>query len=132
MHVLIFGTFDDLHPGHHSYIEQALALGDVTAIVARDANVERIKGRLPLHDEQKRMEAIKKNFPQVRVVPGDEKDFLSAIRREEPDILFFGYDQRLPPGITEKDLPCPVKRAEPFEPHIHKSSIRRKNMEESV
>ena len=43
--VMAFGTFDVLHPGHHFYLEQARKLGDnLVVVVARDANVKKLKG----------------------------------------------------------------------------------------
>lgn len=129
MKVLIFGTFDDLHPGHHAYIRQAMDRGDVTAIVARDANVERIKGRAPLQDEETRRAAIEAAFPGVRAVLGDSDDFLAPVRAANPDLILLGYDQKLPPGMDAGHLRCAIERAEPFEPDIHKSSIRRAKAE---
>ena len=55
MRVLCCGTFDYLHPGHLSFIEQAAALGDeLFAVVARDENVKIIKGHYPDHSEVER------------------------------------------------------------------------------
>lgn len=125
MRVLTFGTFDDFHPGHRSYLTQASALGELFVVVARDANVMKIKGRPPLQDEYARMLAIEKEFPEAKVQLGDEHDFFKPLRDIAPDLIFLGYDQKLPPGMTDADLPCPVKRADAFDPHIHKSSLRR-------
>ena len=50
---------------------------------------------------------------------------MKPLREIKPDVIFLGYDQKLPPGMKDEDLPCPVKRAEAFDPHIHKSSLRR-------
>lgn len=130
MRVLTFGTFDDLHPGHHAYLNQAAKRGDLFVIVARDANVLRIKGRAPLHDEHERVAALKSAFPEATVLLGnDTGDFLDPVRGLKPDLIVLGYDQKLPPGMDESHLPCPVERAEAFEPHIHKSSIRRAKRE---
>jgi FAD synthetase len=128
MRVLTFGTFDDLHPGHRAYLKQAAKRGDLFVIVARDQNVLRIKGRAPLHDEHRRMEAIKKAFPKATVMLGnDTGDFLDPVRGLKPDLIVLGYDQKLPPGMEEGHLPCPIERAKPFKPEVHKSSIRRGN-----
>lgn len=126
MRVLTFGTFDDLHPGHLSYLEQASQLGELFVVVARDANVLKIKNRAPVQAEQQRMAAVQSAFPEATVMLGDPEDFLRPLRDVQPDIIYLGYDQKLPPGVSEAHLPCPVKRAEAFEPHIHKSSLRRK------
>ena len=36
-----------------------------------------------------------------RVVVGDPDGFVATLRREKPDILVLGYDQRLPDADTE-------------------------------
>ena len=48
MKVMVFGTFDGLHPGHLSYFKQARKYGDyLIAIVALDENVLQFKGHRP-------------------------------------------------------------------------------------
>lgn len=125
MRILTFGTFDDFHPGHQSYLSQASALGELFVVVARDANVMKIKGRPPLQDEYARMLNVERMFPDAHVSLGDPDDFHRPLKDLAPDLIFLGYDQKLPPGVTEEELPCPVKRAEPFEPDVYKSSLRR-------
>lgn len=120
---MVFGTFDLLHPGHRFLIEEALRLGSVTVIVARASNVERIKGRPPRENDETRVAALKEAFPDVTVLLGDEEDFLRPLRELKPDLLLFGYDQKLPPGVSESDLPCPVLRAPAFRPEVFKTSL---------
>ena len=51
--VLCCGTFDYLHPGHESFLNQASRLGEeLVVVVARDENVERLKDRKPDHEEE--------------------------------------------------------------------------------
>ena len=125
MKVLIFGTFDHFHPGHIFVLTEAMKRGDVIVIVARDVNVERIKGRLPSESETGRAQTIKKLFPAVTVLLGDPKDFLAPVRSVQPDLILLGYDQQLPPGVTEADFPCPVERLAAYKPEQFKSSKRR-------
>lgn len=120
---MVFGTFDLFHPGHSSLLKQAQALGTVTVVVARSANVERIKGRKPMQSDEERAKAVKEAFPDADVILGDPNDFLVPIRERKPDVLLLGYDQALPPGLTESDLPCPVKRGEALRPDRYKSSL---------
>jgi len=121
--VMIFGTFDHLHPGHHFVFTQALQRGNVFAVVAQDATVQRIKGKLPEWNFAKRTEAITTAFNEVTVIPGStDGQFLAPITQVQPDLLLFGYDQRLPPGITEADLGVPMERLPAFEPEKWKSS----------
>ncbi len=123
--VLVFGTFDGLHPGHRFVLTEAQKRGDVTAIVARDENVQKIKGRASVESEQVRMEAIQKEFPTVTVRLGHESDYLIPVREIQPDLILLGYDQKLPPGVSDNDLPYPVERLPAFEPERYKSSLLR-------
>ncbi len=127
MKVLTFGTFDHLHPGHIAYLSEAAGVGDLTIIVARDKNVEHIKGHAPDHSEEDRLLALEEVFPDATVILGDSENYLKPVLKSTPDVIFMGYDQQLPPGITEADLPCPIKRAKPHNPEQYKSSLRRKN-----
>ena len=126
MRILVTGTFDDLHPGHRFVLEEASKRGELWVIVARDANVERIKGRPPVQSEEERKSAIEKAFPRVHVVLGDSDDFLKPIRDIRPDLILMGYDQRLPPNVSVQDLGCNIERLPAFMPEVHKSSLRRR------
>jgi FAD synthetase len=126
MRVLLFGTFDTLHPGHRFVLSEAAKRGDVWVVVARDANVQRIKGRAPVHQESIRAAAVRAAAPGATVLLGDPRDFLAPVREVRPDVILLGYDQRLPPGVREEDLPCPVERLPAFEPEKWKSSLLRK------
>ena len=127
MKVLTFGTFDHFHPGHLAYLNEAAARGDLFVIIARDHHVEEIKAKRPNQPEQERMQAVQKAFPDATVILGDNEDYLEPVRNINPDLIIMGYDQKLPPGICEEDLPCTVEQAAPFSPDIHKSSrIRQK------
>ena len=138
MQVLIFGTFDHLHPGHIFVITEALKRArppestagqkrdHVTVIVARDHNVTHIKGRAPDQHEEERVRVLRETFPQVTVTLGDPEDFLQPVRSIKPDLILLGYDQQLPPGVRENDFPCPIERITAYRPEEFKSSLRRK------
>lgn len=130
--VMVFGTFDLLHPGHRSLMLQAQALGTVTVVVARDESVLKIKGKKPCENEQKRARGIKNAFPNANVMLGDSWDFLAPLRKVQPDLLVLGYDQKLPPGVSEADLPCPVLRASAFQPEKYKSSLLQKEKNDTM
>ncbi|MDO8649434.1 MAG: adenylyltransferase/cytidyltransferase family protein [Candidatus Peregrinibacteria bacterium] len=125
MRILVFGTFDALHPGHRFLLAEALKRGDLTVIVARDANVLRIKGRSPQQPEEERRAAVQEAFPAAEVILGDLEDFLVPVRAYKPDLILLGYDQELPPGVTMEDLPCPMERLSAHEPGKYKSSLMR-------
>lgn len=124
MKVLMFGTFDQLHPGHEFVLREGLKRGELHIVVAREETVERIKGHRAQQSEQVRMEAIKEKFPAAHVVLGDSEDYLMPVRAVAPDIILLGYDQQLPPGVKPADLLCSVERLDAFEPERFKSSLR--------
>jgi len=128
MKVLLFGTFDFLHPGHLFVLSEGRKRGDLHVVVARDATVERIKGRLPAHSQDERKAAIEKEFLDAVVMLGsDTGDYLQPVREVQPDLILLGYDQRLPPGVSEADLPCRVERLPSFQPDKYKSSLLRRD-----
>jgi len=93
MKVLVAGTFDILHPGHIYLLEEAAKLGDVYVIVARDRNVEKLKGRLPVFNERERMKIVESLRFVKKAVLGDTGDFFRAVVEIDPDIIFLGPDQ---------------------------------------
>ena len=125
MRVLTFGTFDQLHPGHIAYLKQAEDRGALLVLVARDENVEKFKGRRPEENEDTRVANVLRHFPKATVVLGEHDDYLHKVRELNHDLILLGYDQKMPPGIAETDLPAPVERAEPYKPEEFKSSLRR-------
>lgn len=126
MRVLVFGTFDRLHPGHRFLLAEAGKRGELTVVIARDVTVALLKGRAPHQNEEERLQAIQKAFPQAHVVLGHATDYLEPVRQVQPELIIMGYDQALPPGVIAGDFPCRVERMEAFEPHLHKSSLWKK------
>lgn len=122
--ILVFGTFDQLHPGHLFFLNEAHHRGKLYIVIARDTNVKRIKGRSALQSQEERKSAVEKAFPGAHVIVGDPKDFLQPLREIDPDLIILGYDQRLPPGVKQTDFSCPIERIGSLEPDKYKSSIR--------
>ncbi len=121
--VMVFGTFDRLHPGHEFVLTEAMKRGQVTVIVARDKNVMKIKGRLPVLSEKERMKILTERWKEVTFLLGDPEDFLAPVRKYKPDLILLGYDQKLPPGVRESDLGCTIERLAAFHPERYKSSL---------
>jgi glycerol-3-phosphate cytidylyltransferase-like family protein len=84
MKVMVFGTFDDLHPGHRYLLDKALGYGlsatgsqptaqsnELYVVVARDANVIKFKHRAPLQTENERVRSIQELYPKASVVLGN-------------------------------------------------------------
>tara|TARA_Y100000588_G_C13976012_1_gene805081 strand:+ start:120 stop:539 length:420 start_codon:yes stop_codon:yes gene_type:complete len=126
--VLCCGTFDYLHPGHISFLEQAAALGsELFVVVARDENVERIKGRLPDHNEELRRTKVEEVgvADEVRLgYPG--ANFFKVVSDIAPDIIALGYDQKTPSGLRDAFPQCEVLILEAHHPEKYKSSLYRR------
>jgi len=94
--VAIFGTFDGIHEGHRDFIKQAREYGEqLVAIVARDTTVEKLKNKLPLHDEKERIKMLLE-IPEIDLVLlGDvEEGTYKALMEVNPSIVYLGYDQQ--------------------------------------
>lgn len=122
------GTFDHFHPGHHSFLIQAAGLGDeLFVVVARDANVLRIKGQAPDQGEGERLGQVARHeaVDDARLgYPGS--DFLRVVADIDPRVIALGYDQKAPPGLAEAFPACRIVTLEAFEPERYKSSLMRK------
>ncbi len=121
--IMCFGTFDKLHKGHLSYFRQARKYGDyLIVVVARDRNVEKIKGKLPCENEKKRLKKIDKiNFVDKAVL-GQLRNRYNTIKKYEPDIICLGYDQEADIERLRKFFKGKVIRLKPFKENIYKSS----------
>lgn len=98
--VLAFGSFDILHPGHLLYLERARRLGDkLIVIIARDDTVRKIKGKAPFFNQEDRARMIGSLKIVEKAVVGKKllrpHDKYEVIRKYKPQILVFGYDQRV-------------------------------------
>lgn len=139
MKVMVFGTFDILHPGHKYFLNKAKKYGDyLIIVVARDLTVKNVKGRFPRNMEQRRMENLKKLGIADEVVMGRiGEDKLAIIVEHKPDIICLGYDQNafaenLYKNLKEKGLLVDIVRLNPHKKHIYKSSILRNKIKEKI
>ena len=121
--ILTFGTFDHFHPGHKYLLDAASECGQLHIIVARDETVEKIKGHLPDHTQEERMAVLQEAYPSAHIILGSDGDYLQPVQEVSPDLILLGYDQRMPPGIDEADLPCAIERMDALEPEKYKSSL---------
>ncbi|MFA5000409.1 MAG: adenylyltransferase/cytidyltransferase family protein [Patescibacteria group bacterium] len=152
MRVMVFGTFDNFHPGHQDYFRQARRFGEkaakrfaakgaeasreaikkaeanaameLIAVVARDQNVLRIKGRLPHEHETRRIKKVRMALKDImeegvvesqrtrkslsgradtagqsvfraRAVLGAIKNQWAVLEKYRPEIICLGYDQKV-------------------------------------
>ena len=126
--VMCCGTFDHFHPGHDSFLSQAARLGhELFVVVARDANVLRIKGKAPDQGESERLRQVSGHeaVDDARLgYPGS--DFLRVVADIDPQVIALGYDQKAPPGLAQAFPACRIVTLEAFEPERYKSSIMRR------
>ena len=126
--VMVFGTFDVLHPGHLSCFKQAKKWGDyLVVVVARDKNVLIIKGKKPRYKEQTRLKRLKKIKTIEKVVLGYVKDMFKIIEKEKPRVVCFGYDQKVDKGLMRriKEAKIKIKKMKAYKPGKYKSHLLR-------
>ena len=125
--VLCCGTFYFLHPGHLYFLKQASELGsELYVVVARDENVNRIKGRYPSHKEVDRLEKVERlNYVDVARLGYPGMNFLKVVKEINPDIIALGYDQKAPPGLKNGFPHSKIVTLGSLHPDKFKSSIYR-------
>lgn len=138
--IMVFGTFDMIHPGHEDLFRQARSLASdphLIVSVARDEVSSRIKGFKPRNDEKERLHALAENPLVDDVVLGDEADYMAHIKEARPDIIALGYDQsgefveHLAADLKKAGLDTSLVRMQPYEPETYKTSkLRRREVKE--
>ena len=96
--VLASGVFDLLHYGHVKFLEEAKKAGgenaELVVIVARDATVEKTKGRAPIMGECQRATLVESLKVVDRAVLGYwNLNVGNVIEKLKPDVIALGYDQ---------------------------------------
>lgn len=122
--VLVFGTYDKFHPGHEYFLTEAKKHGDYLAVViARDKNVEALKGKMPRDNELIRQANVAKFSTVDKAILGLE-DFSqrhAVIDQVKPDIICLGYDQA--PDFKSPSPNIKIIRISAFQPEKYKSSL---------
>ncbi len=127
--VLVFGTFDGLHPGHYNFFKQAKKYGDyLIVVVARDIVVKKIKKHFPIKNEQQRLKEIQKYESVNKALLGYKKNPYLLIKKINPDVICLGYDQKaftedLAERVKEVGLKIKIYRLKPYKPTKYHSSI---------
>ena len=126
--VLVFGTFDILHPGHLYFLKQAKLFGDYLAVVvARDLTVKQVKGEFPVNNEAVRLRNISELKFVDEAVLGKRTNKYNIIEEIKPDVICLGYDQdsftnNLEKELKKRKLDVEIVRLEAFEKEKYKSS----------
>ena len=100
--VFLGGTFDLLHPGHIELLKYASSLGKLYVVVARDVNVERLKGKKPVLSEKDRLSLVSSIRYVYKAMLGDKEDLFKSVERIGPDIIVLGPDQMFDEREVEK------------------------------
>jgi FAD synthetase len=132
--IMVFGTFDGLHPGHVNFFKQAKKLAPNSFLIvsiARDENVAKIKGKNPMFPEKKRLDLVKKNKFADKVVLAGKAKYLPHILKEKPDIIALGYDQKayvqeLKKDLKNKHILIKIMRLKPYKEKIYKNHLLKK------
>ena len=130
--VLLFGTFDILHPGHLNLFSQAKRYGKITVVLARDKTIENVKKKKPVYGEDQRKAALEKLG--IDVVLGSFGDKYKIIETLKPDIICLGYDQmfftkELESELNKRNINAKIVKLNPYKEHVYKSSKLRKHLD---
>lgn len=107
--VLVFGTFDVLHPGHLKLLELAKRYGRVTISLAPDAVVTSLKGAAPVQPFTERRRRLLDMASIDEVIASDTvPGRYGVVASVRPDVVVLGHDQvALRPAILAASKRAP-------------------------
>lgn len=120
--VMASGTFDLIHPGHGLFLNEAKKLGGsdskLIVVIARDSTVKNLK-RIPIVNENQRLEVIKMLKCVDEAYLGSETDMFAIVEKIKPDIIAIGKDQKfdlddLRKKLKERNINAEVIRVEKY------------------
>lgn len=97
--VFVSGCFDILHSGHIAFFEEASAYGDLYVALGSDQTVFKLKGRLPINNEDERLFMVRsvRNVKDAFVSKGSGMlDFIEEFKEVKPDIMVVNTDGHMP------------------------------------
>ena len=129
--IMVFGTFDGVHPGHLDFFKQAKRVSHnpfLVVSIARDENVKKIKKSYPKFPEIERKKLVEDTKIPDKVVLGSLNDYIAHILDEKPEIIALGYDQihytqDLEEKLFQKGLNIRLVRLKPHKENIYKNSL---------
>jgi len=129
--VLAGGVFDIIHPGHIHTLNAAKALGGVLVVaIATDKTAEKMKKRMPLHNQELRRELVSCLSMVDKAIVGHEDDIFQTVKEVKPNIIVLGYDQVhqekfISDGCKRINLNVEIVRLESPVPHLSSSEIEK-------
>ena len=131
--VLVFGTFDGLHPGHSYFLDQAKKHGDyLVAVVSRDEAVQELKGHPPKFSLEERTRfLVEENIIDEIEIADEELGSWGVLRKHKPEVIVLGYDQvalgeSLKERLSDFDWQPRIEIVNALSPEVNKSSILNK------
>lgn len=97
--VFVTGCFDMLHSGHIAFLQEAAMYGDLYVSIGSDENVNILKGRYPINNQEERVYMLKslKYVNDCYVNSGfGIMDFLHELNRVKPDVFIVNEDGNSP------------------------------------
>ena len=129
--VLAGGVFDIIHPGHIHTLKAAKALGDVLVVaIATDKTAQKMKKRIPLHNQELRCELVDCLSMVDIAVVGHENDIFETVKLVKPEIIAIGYDQThqekfISDGCKRINLDVNIVRLQSPVPELSSSDIQK-------
>ncbi len=126
--VLVFGSFDGLHPGHESFLREAGELGDVIVSLPSNETIRVLKGASPKYPFTERKTALEESGLVKEIYQSDDREgCYKILRKADPDLVFFGYDQEALKSdftafLKANTLNLELRTGKPYEPDRYKSS----------
>ena len=103
--VFVTGSFDLIHSGHITFLQEAAKYGSVIVGIGSDASILKYKGRKPVYSANERLFVLSalKCVSEVFVNSGEGSlDFIEDMERLNPDIHICNEDQH----SEEREMIC--------------------------
>ena len=126
--VLVFGSFDHLHPGHFSFLLDAKRYGDELIVcLGREETIKKFKGKKPKYSEKERKQHLEITGIPTKILLGEITDKYKVIEKVKPDVICIGYDQdsftkNLKEELKKRKINAKIIKLKPYKEHIFKSS----------
>ncbi len=121
---VVFGVFDDLHPGHEYFLREAEKRCDKLVVcITQSEIVELFKKHPPKYSLDERISKIKEYNQDFVIMPGDLiLGEWSVFKKYPSSIVFLGHDQqRISEELKKMDIPFIFLEA--HHPEKYKSSL---------
>ncbi|MFA7286603.1 MAG: adenylyltransferase/cytidyltransferase family protein [Patescibacteria group bacterium] len=136
--VLVFGTFDVLHPGHVRFLTAAAKFGSVMVALTPDTLVTTYKGRPPVNSYSVREGRLRDMAVVTDVVAADNTpNTYDIIEKLRPEVLVLGYDQTglratITKKLSETEISASIRMIEAYRSDVYRSSRLRALAEKTI